>query len=171
MLELHSFEPIFNQESRALILGSFPSLKSKEFGFYYGNSYNRFWSVLAAIFGSTLPTSKDKSLNPYEIIEMQKAFLLKHHIALWDCIKECRRKKHNSSDENLEIISVNNISKLLDQSKIKAVFCNGNTTMNVFRRYINLPISAIKLPSTSTANASYSKEQLIKEWSQIKSFI
>lgn len=169
MLEIHSFDPAFDENSKILILGSFPSLKSKEFGFYYGNSNNRFWDVLSSLFDTPIPSSKDKTLSPAEIIHRQKAFLLHHRIALWDCIKECKRKNHNSSDGNLQIISANNIADLLAQSQIEAIFCNGNMAMSVFERYFNLP--SIKLPSTSPANASYSKERLIKEWGRVREFI
>lgn len=183
IIHSHSFTPIFNQNSKVLILGSFPSITSETFGFYYGNSNNRFWSVLACVFNEVLPTSKDRHLQNKEIIKIQSDFLLTHHIALWDCVQTCKRKANNSSDTNLEILSFNDIARLASKSQINTIFCNGKLARKAFdtlcshhkaqapnnNTILNLPI--FTLPSTSSANARYKLEALIKEWSILKEFL
>lgn len=176
----HSFNPVYNAESMVLILGSFPSFASESFGFYYENSNNRFWSVLALVFDCAVPTSKDKYLKNKEIIEIQRNFLLTHHIALWDCVQTCKRKANNSSDTNLEILSFNNIAEIVCKSQIQAIFCNGKLARKSFdtlcsnyktngaknSTILNLPV--FTLPSTSSANARYRLDDLAREWSVIK---
>ncbi|CAM2844698.1 DNA-deoxyinosine glycosylase [Helicobacter burdigaliensis] len=176
IITTHAFNPIFNQDSKVLILGSFPSLASESFGFYYGNSNNRFWSVLALVLDEVVPTSKDKHLKNKEIIEIQRNFLLAHHIALWDCVQTCKRKANNSSDTNLEIISFNDITKIVYKSQIKAIFCNGKLASKTFLKLQSntlkpLNIPCFTLPSTSSANARYNLEDLKTKWSVLKNFL
>lgn len=178
-IQIHSFKPVFNKESKILILGSFPSIASESFGFYYGNSNNRFWNVLGSIFNKDLPTSKDKKLTNKEIMRIQIDFLLHNNIAIWDCIKTCKRKASNSSDKNLEILDFNDIVWLISQSNIKAIFCNGKLARETFDKlcsnYIttnnnSLNLSIFTLPSTSSANARYKFNDLVNKWSIISNY-
>lgn len=136
------FEPFINPDSELLILGSFPSVKSRAQNFYYGNPQNRFWKVLAEAFDEAEPTS----------VEVKKTFLKNRKIALWDVVSECEIE--GSLDSNIKAYSVANVSVLLESSKIKTVLLNGKTAAKIFLKnfpqYGNI---AICLPSTSPANA------------------
>lgn len=156
--QIHPFEAVFDQNSEILILDTFPSVKSRENAFYYGHPQNRFWKVLSAIYNTSCPqTTEEKIL-----------FLKTHHIALWDVIKSCEIE--GSADSTIQNVMVNDIGRLISETKIKAVYCNGKKAASLFHRYIakNQPIIAIDLPSTSPANAAWSREQLIEAWSVIK---
>ena len=151
----HTFGPVYDDASRILILGSFPSVKSREQQFYYGHPQNRFWKVLAAVFEDTLP----------ETIPQKKAFLLEHHIALWDVIASCEIE--GSSDSSIRNVIPNDISRILRDAPIRQIYTNGGTAFKLYEKYC-LPLTrqkAIRLPSTSPANAAYSLERLILEWS------
>lgn len=151
---IHQFEPVYNQNSHILILGTFPSIKSRETHFYYGHPQNRFWKVLAAILKSPISSS----------IEEKKAFLLGHSIAVWDVIKSC--DIHGSSDISIRNVIPNDITRITLSAPITHIYANGQKAYDLFLRYCanpsSLPIT--KLPSTSPANASYSLERLTKEW-------
>lgn len=148
----HGFEPVFDSESQILILGSFPSVKSREDGFYYGHKMNRFWKVLAAVFGEKVP----------ETIEEKKAFLLKNHIAVWDVIESCDIK--GSSDSSIKNVVPADIDGLLDKTNIVKIFANGQTAYKLYKKYVykktNKDIEV--LPSTSPANAAWSLDRLIE---------
>lgn len=150
----HPFEPIFDINSKFLILGSFPSIKSRENNFYYAHPQNRFWKILENIF-------KEEISND---ILSKKNFLLKHNIALWDIIKSC--DIISSSDSSIKNAKPNNIKNLIKNSNISTIFCNGNTSYKIFNKYFkntfNIPI--ICLPSSSPANAKFSLEDLITIW-------
>jgi hypoxanthine-DNA glycosylase len=151
---LHPFPPFFDADSRILILGSFPSVKSREQMFFYGHPQNRFWKVLAAIFAETVPSA----------IPEKKASLAKHHIALWDVIASCDIK--GSSDASIENVVANDLSVILNGAKIRRIFVNGKTAEKYYQKYIEpqTGIKAVCLPSTSPANAAWKMERLIEVW-------
>ena len=157
MKQVHNIEPIYNKESKILILGSFPSVKSREGMFFYNHPQNRFWKVISGVL--ELPTP--------ETIEQKKIFLNSNKIALWDVIQSC--DIINSSDSSIKNIEVNDINEILRNSNVKAVFTNGNKAYQLYVRYFDK--NAILLPSTSPANAAFSLNQLIIEWSVIKDFL
>ena len=154
---IHPIQPVFDKDSRVLILGSFPSVKSREEGFFYGHPQNRFWKVAASVFGEQTPlTVSDK-----------KAFLLRNHIALWDVIGSCEIE--GSSDSSIRNVSVNDISVILNTADIKAVFLNGQKAYQLYKKYL-FPVicrEGICLPSTSPANAAWNLEKLTEEWKAI----
>ena len=153
----HTFEPIFNEESRVLVLGSFPSVKSREYNFYYGHPQNRFWKVLAHIFEKEIP----------QTIEEKKTFLLEHHIAVWDVIESCTII--GSSDSSIKDVVVNDFSKILQSSRIEMIYANGGKAYDLYCKYVEKKtwIPAIKLPSTSPANAAWTLERLSEKWNII----
>ena len=154
----HTFEPIYNKDSRILILGSFPSVKSRENNFYYGHPQNRFWKVIAGVTDNPVPVS----------IEEKKELLLNNHIAIWDVIASCSIQ--GSSDSSIKDVVVNDFTKILAESKIQAIYVNGNKAYELYHKYAEpkTGIQAIKLPSTSPANAAWSVERLCENWKQIR---
>lgn len=152
----HPFPPLWNEESEILILGSFPSVKSREEMFFYGHPRNRFWKVLAAVLGCDEPKS----------IEEKKEMLLKNHIALWDVIASCDIR--GSSDSSIKNAVANNIGFILKNSRIKRIYTNGATADRLYQRYMypETGIKAVRLPSTSPANAAVSTEELINRYLQ-----
>ena len=153
-IQIHPFPPLFDEESKILILGSFPSVKSRENQFYYGHPQNRFWKVIAAIFGTDIPTSIDE----------KKALILSNHLALWDVIAECEIV--GSSDSSIRNVRANDLTVILEHSKVSQIFVNGKTAEKLYIKYIEpqTQIQAVALPSTSPANAAWSLERLIEEW-------
>lgn len=150
----HPFEPIYNENSKVLILGTFPSVKSREQSFYYGHPQNRFWKVIAALTNTEVPQS----------IEAKKEMLLKQGIAIWDVIERCEIT--GSSDSSIKNVVTMDFSPLLKQSPITRIFANGATAAKLYQTYCekSTGIPIIKLPSTSPANAAFSVEKLLKEW-------
>ena len=150
----HTFEPVFNKDCKILILGSFPSVKSRENQFYYGHPQNRFWKVLARLFEEDVP----------ETIEEKKAFLLKHRIAVWDVIESCTII--GSSDSSIKDVVVNDFSKVLENSQIETIYVNGGKAYELYHKYAEnqTGMMAIKLPSTSPANAAWNLERLYEAW-------
>ncbi len=154
-MEYHTIKPFFNKDSKVLILGSFPSVKSREEGFYYAHPKNRFWQVLSYIFN--------------EEIENKEDFLKSHYIALYDVCASCEIK--GSSDASIKKVIPNNLASILNYSKIKVIILNGKTASRLFSKfYPDNQIKTITLPSTSPANASYSLSDLIQEYRIIKEF-
>lgn len=156
---VHPIEPFYQENSKILILGSFPSVKSREQMFFYGHSQNRFWKVISFIFGEKTPNSIDEKKN-----------LLKNNgIALWDVIHSCEIS--GSSDSSIKDVVPNDISKILENSSVEKIFVNGKTAKAYYDKYIKniTKCDAICLPSTSPANAAWSIDKLIEDWSQIKS--
>jgi len=153
--ENHTFGPVYNRESRILILGSFPSVKSREQGFYYGHPQNRFWKMLAAVYEQEVPVS----------IAEKKAFLLNNRIALWDVIESCDIE--GSSDSSIRNVVVNDIAAIIKEASIETVITNGRKAYDLYRKYIKEPV-AVCLPSTSPANAACRLEKLIEEWRWIR---
>lgn len=151
----HPFEPVWNSESEILILGSFPSVKSREEKFFYGHPRNSFWTVLSRLLGVEAPTD----------IENKKAMLLSHHIALWDVIAEC--DIYGSADSSIKNAVPNDIEFIIENSDIRHIFTNGATADRLYNKYIypTTGIPAVRLPSTSPANAAKSADKLVKEWS------
>lgn len=154
----HTFAPLYDANSKILILGSFPSVKSRENGFYYGHPQNRFWKVLAHLYHSDVPVT----------IEEKKALLLKNQIAVWDVIASC--SIIGSSDTSIKDVVVNDFSEILSQSQIKTIYANGTKAYELYRKYAEkrTGIKAIKLPSTSPANAAWSFDRLCEEWKVIR---
>ena len=151
----HDFAPIYDENSRILILGTMPSVKSREQGFYYGHKQNRFWKVLANVTRDTLP----------ETIEEKKAFLLRNHIAIWDVIKKCDIV--GSSDASIKNAEVNDIAALVKNTNICKIYANGSTAKKLYDSLVKCDVDAILLPSTSPANASFSLDKLTEKWSVI----
>ena len=154
---VHTFGPLYNTDSRILILGSIPSPASREVGFYYGHPQNRFWKVLAEVYGLPLPES----------IEEKKALVLSNGLALWDSISEC--DIIGASDSSVKNAVPTDIPSILAEARIERILCNGALSKKVYDRYqlerIGMP--ALKMPSTSPANAAWSLERLVKEWGKV----
>ena len=151
---MHTFAPVYDKKSRVLILGTFPSVKSRENRFYYGHPRNRFWKVTAAVCGCEIP----------ETIEEKKAFMLKHNIAMWDTIYSC--DIIGSSDSSIKNVVPTDLKSIIDNSKIEKVICNGKTSGKYYEKY-QMKYLGIKpdiLPSTSPANAAYSLGKLVEIW-------
>ena len=153
----HTFEPVYDENSRILILGSFPSVKSRENHFYYGHPQNRFWKVLASILEEAVP----------ETIEEKKAMLLNHHIAIWDVIESCTIL--GSSDTSIKDVVVNDFTEILQNSKIEKIFVNGTKAYEVYHKYAEKKtgIKAVRLPSTSPANAAWKLDGLCQTWREL----
>ena len=154
----HNIPAVFDENSRILILGSFPSVKSREGEFFYHHPQNRFWKVLAAVFGDDIPKS----------IEDKKSFLRKHNIALWDVIKRCELT--GSDDSSIRNAEINELDIIFENCNIENIYVNGGKAYELYMKYC-LPkygLNAVKLPSTSPANASFSLEKLIEKWSVIR---
>ncbi len=153
-----SFAPVYSSASRALILGTWPSPKSREIGFYYGHPQNRFWPMLAALTGEPVPAREDT--------EAKKQIILRHGLALWDTLESCTIT--GASDASIRDPVPNDIAFLLAAAPIQAVFCNGATAYRLYTRYLE-PVSGIpaqRLPSTSPANAACRPETLRAVWGE-----
>lgn len=153
------FGPVWGPDSEILILGSFPSVKSREAGFFYGHPQNRFWPLLAKVLDSPIPQS----------IEEKKALLLSHHVALWDVLDSC--DIIGSSDSSIRNAVPVDIMAVLRSSGIRRIYCNGGTAYRLFMKYLApvCGLSAVRLPSTSPANAAWPLDRLYGEWKQIAS--
>ena len=154
----HPFESVYDAHSNVLILGTFPSVKSREHHFYYGHPQNRFWKVIAVLTKSELPTT----------LETKKALLLTHGIAIWDVIHSCDIT--GSSDSSIKNVVPMDFSTILAQSRITRIFANGATAAKLYQTYCekSTGIPIIQLPSTSPANAAFSLEKLLETWSILK---
>lgn len=156
----HTFEPIFDKNSEILVLGSFPSVKSRENNFYYAHPQNRFWRVVASVYSCPVPKT----------VEEKKNMLLSNKIAVWDVIKSCEIT--GSADSTIKSVIPNDLSEILSVADIKKIYANGKTAQSLYNKYIkkNIGFDIISLPSTSPANAAYSLEKLIKEWKIINEY-
>ena len=154
---IHPIKPLYNADSRILILGSFPSVKSREECFFYGHKQNRFWRVVAAVLGVDTPVT----------VEEKKEMLLSNKIALWDVIASCEIE--GSADSTIKNVTPNDLTPILREAKIEEIFVNGKTAEKYYNAYIRDTISreATVLPSTSPANAAWSIERLISAWQVI----
>ena len=151
---VHSFAPVYDKDSEILILGTLPSVKSRENNFYYGHKQNRFWKVLATLLKEPVP----------ETIEEKKAMLLAHRIALWDVIQSCDIK--GSSDSSIKNVQPTDIGMILEKTNVTQIYANGNKAGQLYKRY-QFPVTGIEatvLPSTSPANAAWSFDRLCEAW-------
>ena len=154
----HPFGPLYNERSRILILGSFPSVKSREQSFFYGHPQNRFWKVIAAVFDEPVPRTIDE----------KKGLILRNNLALWDSIASCEIT--GSSDASIKNAKANDISVILDNCGIERIYCNGRKSHDLYCKYIE-PRTGRKaecLPSTSPANAQWTLDRLIEAWSALR---
>jgi hypoxanthine-DNA glycosylase len=148
--------PIFGPDSRALLLGSFPSPKSREQGFYYGHPQNRFWPLMAALTGTEPPAPQD--------LEAKRRLILRHGLALWDSIRCCTIT--GASDASIRDVEPNDVAALIRLCGIRAVYCNGAASYRLYEKW-NAPgtgLHAVQLPSTSPANAAWTPERLFTVW-------
>lgn len=152
--QVHNIPPLYDEKSRVLILGSFPSVKSRKAAFFYAHPQNRFWPTLAAVLEEKTPKS----------VEEKKAMVLRHGIAMWDTIGSCEIV--GSSDASITNIVPNDLSVILDAADIRAIFCNGGTSYACYKKYCHAKLGreAVQLPSTSPANARWTKEKLVEVW-------
>ena len=154
---VHSFEPVYDKDSEILILGTLPSVKSRENNFYYGHKQNRFWKVLATLLKEPVP----------DTIEEKKTMLLAHRIALWDVIQSCDIK--GSSDSSIKNVQPTDIGMILEKTNVTQIYANGNKAGQLYKRY-QFPVTGIEatvLPSTSPANAAWSLARLCEAWKTI----
>lgn len=151
---VHPIPPLYGKNSKTLILGSFPSVKSREAEFFYGHPQNRFWAVVAAVFGKEKP----------ETIEEKKKLILENDLALWDVIGSCEIV--GSADSTISNVTANDLSVIISNSSVDRIFVNGKTAEKYYNKY-TYPLTGIKavcLPSTSPANAAWSFERLVDAW-------
>ncbi len=155
---LHNIPPLYNKDSQTLILGSFPSVKSREAEFFYGHPQNRFWRVLAGVFSAPVP----------ETVEQKKRLVLENRLALWDVIAECEIT--GSADTSIKSVKPNDIAGIIENTAVSRIFVNGKTAEKYYIRYIEKTVGkkAVCLPSTSPANAAWSLERLTNAWQLIK---
>ncbi len=177
----HPFGPLFSENSRVLILGSFPSVKSREQQFFYGHPQNRFWKVIAALFtdvtGAADAASGERKLEHEKkvliprTIEEKKALILDNGLALWDSIGSCEIT--GSSDSSIRNAEPNDLRIITDNCDIRAIYCNGKKSLEIYNKYIEpvLGRTAEALPSTSPANAAWSLERLIEAWAVILKYL
>ena len=160
-MQVHPFDPIYDEDSRILILGTFPSVKSREVQFYYGHPRNRFWKTLAAVLQDETP----------QTVEEKIRFLKEHHIALWDTCAAC--DSDGSADATIRRTVPNDIRPILKNADIRAIFCGGKTAGRLYETHIYplTGIEAIVLPSTSPANAACTDAMLIDAWSAILPYL
>lgn len=154
----HTIPPVYDQHSRILVLGSFPSVKSREQQFFYGHKQNRFWKVLAEIFNCPVPGN----------VEEKRKMLLEHHVAVWDVIESCSIT--GSSDASIRDVVPNDLSRIFDSADIQKIYANGAKAYELYGKHLK-PVwnrECVKMPSTSPANAAYSLERLVKEWQVIE---
>ncbi len=157
----HTFAPIYDAHSKVLILGTFPSVKSRETDFYYGHPQNRFWKVLSAVCKAPLPETKQQKIN----------FLLQHHIAIYDVVERCTIT--GSSDSSIKDVIPVNLQPILQTTGEIPIFANGATAQKLYQKYISPTLSypIAKLPSTSPANATWRLDDLIVSWGKALQFL
>lgn len=158
---VHPLQPLYKEDSKILILGSFPSVKTREYGFFYGHPQNRFWQLMEKIFNENLSTEIDE----------RRSFLIGHKIAVYDSIFQC--DIIGSSDSSIKNVIPSDLSIVFKNANIKQVFCNGGTSYKYYKKYHakKTGIDGIQLPSTSPANARYSLDDLIREWRLILDYL
>lgn len=153
-MKIYPFRPLYDERSEILILGTFPSVKSREQGFFYGHPQNRFWRVVARICDAPVPTDIDEKTK----------LLLDNHIALWDVIYSCEIT--GSADSSIKNVVPNDLAEIIEKASIKRIYVNGKKAESLYKKYIEkeIGIKAICLPSTSPANASWSEDRLYEYW-------
>ena len=155
---IHPIPPLYDKDSKILILGSFPSVKSREEAFFYGHKQNRFWKLLAGILSEKKP----------ETVEEKKDFLHRNCIAVWDVIAKC--DIIGSSDSSIRNVVPADLSRILDHAPIRQIYANGGKAYELYQKYA-YPITGreiVKLPSTSPANAAWQMERLLEAWAAVK---
>lgn len=154
--QVHNIPPLFDEESRILVLGSFPSIKSREAAFFYGHPQNRYWKVMPYLLGEPLP----------ETIPEKAAMMHRHHIAMWDTIGSCTIT--GSSDSSITDVVPNDLSVILKAAHIEAIFTNGAKSTDLYKKFIypTTGIPSVKVPSTSPANAAFSLDRLRNIWGE-----
>lgn len=160
-LVTHEFDAFFDKDSRVLILGTIPSPKSREQGFYYGHPQNRFWKVLADVLGEEFP----------QTLEERKRFLKRNHIALWDVLESCEIK--GASDVSIRNAKPNDMNRILQAADIRAIFATGAKAAQLYKKlcFPECGVEAVRLPSTSPANCGCSYEKLREAYSQICKYV
>ena len=160
-LVTHEFDAFFDKDSRVLILGTIPSPKSREQGFYYGHPQNRFWKVLADVLGEEFP----------QTVEERKRFLKRNHIALWDVLESCEIK--GASDGSIRNARPNDMNRILQAADIRAIFTTGAKAAQLYKKlcFPECGVEAVRLPSTSPANCGCSYEKLREAYSQICDYV
>lgn len=160
-LVTHEFDAFFDKDSRVLILGTIPSPKSREQGFYYGHPQNRFWKVLADVLGEEFP----------QTVEERKGFLKRNHIALWDVLESCEIK--GASDVSIRNARPNDMNRILQAADIRAIFATGAKAAQLYKKlcFPECGVEAVRLPSTSPANCGCSYEKLREAYSQICNYV
>lgn len=160
-LVTHEFDAFFDKDSRVLILGTIPSSKSREQGFYYGHPQNRFWKVLADVLGEEFP----------QTVEERKVFLKRNHIALWDVLESCEIK--GASDVSIRNARPNDMNRILQTADIRAIFATGAKAAQLYKKlcFPECGVEAVRLPSTSPANCGCSYEKLREAYSQICDYV
>lgn len=159
--QTHQFEPVYDADSRVLILGTFPSVKSRENQFFYGHPQNRFWKVMAGLTGQPVP----------QTVSQKKQLLLDQHIAIWDVIQRCEIE--GSSDSSIRNVVPCDLTAILRGSRIRAIFANGATAAKLYEKHQKKQagMDIITLPSTSPANAAYRLEDLLQAWAVIRNYL
>lgn len=154
----HEFEPVYDKNSKVLVLGSFPSVKSRENKFYYGHPQNRFWKIMAFLTESEIPVT----------VEEKKKLLLENKIAVWDVIESCEIV--GSSDSSIKNVVPADIGRVLRECEIEEIYANGGTAKKLYEKYVRKSTGReiVGLPSTSPANAAYSVERLMESWGVIR---
>ncbi len=157
---LHELPPVFDAHSRVLILGTIPSPKSREQGFYYGHPQNRFWRTLAAVFDEETPAT----------VEERRTFALRHHVALWDVLASCTIR--GAEDASIRDVAANDMNVILSKAKIRAVFTTGAKATQLYRKYCEpaCGVPCIGLPSTSPANCRMKYEELLEQYRRIRGY-
>ena len=153
---VHPINPVYSKDSKILILGSFPSAKSRDEGFFYGHPQNRFWRIIARICDSEVPKT----------VEEKKELIISNGIAVWDVIKSCDIT--GSSDSSIKNVVANDLDEILLKADIKMIITNGKKADSLYKKYIyqKTGIEAVCLPSTSPANAAFSEDRLFEIWSE-----
>ena len=166
----HPIPPVWNSESRVLILGTMPSPKSREAGFFYMHPQNRFWSVMAEVFGESF-AHPNKTPDLSAAITERRSFLLRHHLAMWDVLASCEIT--GASDSSIKNAIPNDFTEILQNSQIGHIICTGKTAFNLWQKHCSakykecFKLTVHSLPSTSPANAQWSKEKLLEEYKVI----
>ena len=167
---LHEIEPVWNEESRVLILGTMPSPASRKAGFFYMHPQNRFWKVVSEVFEETLKYPNNAGDHEAAISE-RREFLLRHKIAVWDVLASC--EIHGATDSSIKNAKPNDFTELFEKSRIRRVFCTGKTSFNLWKKFCaaqyeeQYNLTCECLPSTSPANAAWSLERLVVEYKKI----
>ena len=170
----HEIAPVWNEESKVLILGTMPSPASRSAGFFYMHPQNRFWKVVPAVFDETLEIPNNCSDHEAAIAE-RRDFLLRHNIALWDVLSSCDIQ--GAADASIKNAKPNDFSEIFEKSKIRHVFCTGKTSFNLWNKFCaseyeeRFGVTCESLPSTSPANAAWSPERLLAEYQKIKNYL